>query len=56
MTKQELVKLEIERRALLATVREFSKCDMRIDSELNDMCIRLEKKAIEIQQIINQNL
>ena len=52
MTEHELIELEIERRSLLAVVQEFSKGDQRIDSELNDLCNSLEKKAKEIQEII----
>ncbi len=56
MTEQEIVELEIERRALLDTVNEFNRGDQRIDSELNAMCIKMEKRAAEIQKIINENL
>jgi hypothetical protein len=56
MTKQELVNLEIERRALLATVNEFNRGDQRMNTELNDMCVKLEKRAEEIQQIINREI
>lgn len=56
MNKQEILELEIERQALLATVNEFSKGDQRMDTELNALCIKLEKKAFEIQKIIEENI
>ncbi len=52
MNKEEIVALEIERRALLETVSQFSKCDMRMDSELNELCLFLEKKAAIIYKMI----
>lgn len=56
MTEQELVELEIERRALIATANEMSKGDACIDSELHEMVKGLRRKAAEIQQIINNHI
>lgn len=57
MTEQELVQLEIERRAYLAVVREFTihDCDARMEVGLDKFLRGLENKAREIQQVINQN-
>jgi hypothetical protein len=56
MTKEELVALEVERRALLKTVAEMSKgCDARMEVSLDEFCKSLEDKAREIQKIIDSN-
>ncbi len=56
MTKEELVALEIERRALLQTVYQLGKGDARIETRLNELCQKLENKAAAIQKIIKENL
>lgn len=55
MTKEELVSLELERRSLLETVYQMSKGDARIETRLNAFLSRLEKRAAEIQKIIDEN-
>lgn len=57
MTEQELVDLEIERRALLETVKEMSKgCDARMEVGLNEFLEGLEERAAAIQKIIDENM
>lgn len=55
MKKQELVDLEVERRALLATVKEMSKgCDARMETSFDEFLTGLEDRAREIQEIIDR--
>lgn len=58
LTKEEVVLLEIERRALLNVVKEFTShdCDARMNIKLNEFLTSLEKRADEIQEIINKNI
>ena len=56
MTKQELVALEIERQSLLATVEQFNRGDQRMNDELNQMCLSLERKAADIQRTIDKEI
>ena len=52
--EQQIVDLEIERRALLETVYQLGKGDARMETGLNDLCRSLEKKAEEINRAIAQ--
>jgi hypothetical protein len=58
MTKEELVALEVERRALLETVRVLTKnsCDARMETGFDAFLCSLEDKAAEIQKIIDENI
>jgi hypothetical protein len=53
MTEQELVDLEIERRALLMTAAEMSRGDACIETGLYEMVQGLRKRAAEIGRIIH---
>ncbi len=52
MTEEEIVALEIERRALLITVIQLSRGDARIETRLNDLCRYLENRAEMIRKMI----
>lgn len=53
MTEQEIVELEIERRALLVTANEMSRGDACIDIERREMVEGLRRKAEQIKLILN---
>jgi hypothetical protein len=55
MTEQELINLEIERRALLETATEMGAQDRIMDTRIREMCNNLQAKAAYIQNIINLN-
>lgn len=56
MTEQELINLEIERKALLETAREMGDHDRIMDTRIREMCDNLCAKAAHIQNIINSHL
>jgi hypothetical protein len=55
MTNQELLELEIERRALIHTANEMSRDDACINIELREMVEGLRKRAEDIRKIIEAN-
>ena len=57
MTKDQLLELEIERRALLATVEGLTRgTDARMETEFDEFLCTLEDKAAALQKIIDENL
>lgn len=52
MTEQEIVDLEIERKALLETASQFSRYDQCMDTEIMDLVDNLNTKAQWLSQVI----
>lgn len=52
LTENEIVELEIERRACLITAAEMAKGDAIISTDIREMCCSLQKRAWHIGEQI----